>query len=188
MGQLIKEIEKRRARRALSENPVPRDVIARIMTAATYAPSCFNNQPWRFLVVDDAAQLEIIKDNLSGGNYWARKAPLIIVVLTKADLDCRLSDNRDYAFFSTGLAVQNLMLQATAEGLIAHPIAGYKPLPIKEAFGIPQEMLLITLVVVGLPGDESHLNEKHKELEHSLRDRKPEDRVIMYNGWQDSEK
>jgi nitroreductase len=182
-NEILAEIETRRARRALSEKPIPEDILARIMTAATYAPSCFNNQPWRFLVVNRERELEIVKENLSSGNYWAKKAPVIVLVLTKPDLDCRLSDSRDYAFFSTGLAVETLILQATKEGLIAHPIAGYKPLHLKEAFGVDSEMILITLVVIGYPGGEAHLNDKHRELEHSTRERKPEDQVIMYNRW-----
>jgi len=183
MNEILAQIETRRARRALSEKPIPPEILARIMTAATYAPSCFNNQPWRFLVVDRGRELEIVKNNLSRGNYWAQKAPVIVLVFTKPDLDCRLSDHRDYAFFSTGLAVESLMLQATEEGLIAHPIAGYKPLPLKEAFGVDSEMILLTLVIIGYPGDEAHLNDNHRELEHRARDRKPEDQVIMYNRW-----
>ena len=183
MSKMIPEIETRRARRALSGKPVPEEVLSRVMTAATYAPSCSNNQPWRFLVVNREKELEIAKEHLSSGNYWAKKAPVIVLVLTRPDLDCRLSDSRDYAFFSTGLAVESLMLQATREGLIAHPIAGYKPLPLKEAFGVDSDMLLLTLVIIGYPGDEAHLSDRHRELEHSARDRKPEDQVIMYNRW-----
>jgi len=70
--------------------------------------------------------------------------------------------------------------------LIAHPIAGYKPVPLKEAFGIDPQMILITLVVIGYPGEESHLSDEHRELEHSPRDRKPESQVIMYNRWEEN--
>lgn len=187
MSEILSQIVARRARRALSEEPIPEQVLARVMTAATYAPSCSNNQPWRFLVVNRERELEIVRESLSRGNYWALKAPVIVLVFTRPDLDCRLSDNRDYAFLSTGLAVESLILQATEEGLIAHPIAGYKPLPLKEAFGVGPEMVLITLVVLGYPGDEAHLNDRHREQEHSPRDRKPEDQVIMYNRWVEAE-
>ncbi|MBN1836393.1 MAG: nitroreductase family protein [Spirochaetales bacterium] len=183
MSEMVKEIELRRARRALSDKAVPQEVVERIMTAATWAPSCFNNQPWRFVVVRAKSELETVKGFLAGGNYWARKSPLIVVVLTEPELDCRLSDRRDYSFFSTGLAVENLVLQAFREGLIAHPIAGYKPEGIKEALGIPQELVLLTLVIIGYPGDEAHLNEKHLALEHSPRDRKPPEEVIRYDRW-----
>jgi nitroreductase len=183
VSEILKQIQLRRARRALSSRPIPPDMVERIMTAATWAPSCFNNQPWRFVVVQREAELETVKGFLAGGNYWAKKAPLIVLVLTEPDLDCRLSDRRDYSFFSTGLAVENLVLQAFGEGLIAHPIAGYKPTAIKEALEIPPEFVLLTLVIIGYPGEETHLNDKHKILEHSPRDRKPPAEVIQKERW-----
>lgn len=182
MKELVNEIEQRRAKRALSEEKIPGDIISRIMTAATYAPSCFNNQPWRFLVVTDEA-LKKVHDALSGANYWVKKAPLIVVVVTKPDLDCQLSDRRDYAFFDCGLATENLMLQAFKEKLYAHALAGFDPLKVKEGLQIPDEYIVIALVAVGYPGDDSFLNEKHRGLEHSPRNRKPEPDVICYNAW-----
>ena len=183
MGNLLKEIEQRRAYRAFDEKKIPADVIRRIMTAATYAPSCFNNQSWRFLVATETEALNKVRDALSGGNYWMKKAPVIAVVATKLEFGCQLDDRRDYAFLDCGLAVENLMLQSFKEGLYAHAIAGYEPIKVKQAFGIPDEFVIITLVGVGYPGDDSHLNNKHKELEHSQRTRKPETEVISYNAW-----
>jgi nitroreductase len=183
MEGLIKEISERRANRAFSENKIPEDIIQRIMTAATYAPSCFNNQAWRFLVAKDDDSLKKIHDTISGGNYWVKKAPAVVVVATQHKFACQLNDQRDYAFFDCGLAVENLLLQAVKEGLYAHPIAGYEPIKVKELFNIPMEYIIITLVALGYPGDDSHLNEKHKELEHSPRNRKPEEEVICYDKW-----
>jgi nitroreductase len=183
MTELLHEIEIRRAKRALSEEKIPKGTIQRIMTAATYAPSCFNNQPWRFVVINEEDTLKKVRTALPDANYWAKKAPLLILVVTKPDLDCQLKEGREYALFDAGLATENLVLQAVKEGLIAHPIAGFKPGKLKEEFGIPEEYSLITVVVIGFPGDESHLNEKHLELEHSERNRKPETEVIMYNTW-----
>ena len=183
MKGLINEIEQRRAKRALKEEKIPEEVVSRIMTAATYAPSCFNNQSWRFLVVTDDEALSKIHEALSKGNYWVTKAPLVVVVATKPDLDCQLSDRREYALFDCGLATENLMLQAFKEGLYAHAIAGFDPFPVKEKFHIPDEYIVITLVAVGYPGDDSFLNEKHMQLEHSRRIRNPESDVICYNTW-----
>ena len=183
MSELIPEINERRARRALSEEVIPEDVVRRIMTAATYAPSCNNNQSWRFLVVTEEQPLNRIREALAGGNYWAKKAPVMVAVATKLDLDARLSDRRDYALFDCGLATENLMLQALKEGLYAHPMAGFDPLKVKEAFQIPDEFIVITLVAVGYPGEPSHLSEKHQKQESSERVRKPESEVICYNTW-----
>lgn len=181
--KIIDEIEKRRARRALDQKELTPEVLERIMDAAVLAPSCANKQPWRFLVLSKEPELSTAKEHLSGGNYWAKKAPVIVMVLSKKDLDCQLDDQRDYAFFDTGLAVMNLMLQATKEGLIAHPIAGFEPVPLKEKFNISAEYTLITLVIIGYPGDDAYLNDKHREQEHAGRNRKPMEAVVKYNRW-----
>ena len=183
MGQLLAEIEKRRAYRAFSEKIISEDIICRIMTAATYAPSCFNNQSWRFVVAMNEKALEKIRDSLTKGNYWMKKAPVIVLVATKIDFGCQLNDRRDYSLFDCGLAVENLMLQSFKEGLYAHAIAGYDPGKLKQSFNIPEEFIVITLVGIGYPGDSGHLNEKHMELEKSKRKRKPESEVISYNSW-----
>lgn len=183
MSELLKEIETRRANRALSEKTIPPDTLSRIMTAATYAPSCFNNQSWRFLVLTEAAALTKVREALSDGNYWAKKAPVMVVVATKIKFGCRLSDGRDYALFDCGLATQNLQLQAVKEGIYAHPMAGFDPLVVKKNFAIPDDFTVVTLVALGFPGSDAHLSEKHLAVEKSLRTRKPEQEVIGYNDW-----
>jgi nitroreductase len=183
MKELIHEINIRRAKRALSDKKIPDEIIHRLMNAATFAPSCFNNQSWRFLVVTDDESLNKIHDALSKGNYWVKKAPAVVVVATKLEFGCQLSDRRDYALFDCGLATENLMLQGFKEGLYAHAIAGFDPFKIKAAFHIPDEYIVITLVAVGYPGDDGSLSDKHRELEHSPRDRRSQSEVICYNSW-----
>ena len=183
MDGFIAEIDKRRAYRAMSEKPIADDVIGRIMTAATYAPSAFNSQPWRFMVVRSPEKLAHLHAALSGGNYWAKKAPVLVVVATKLSLDAQLNDGRDYALFASGLATENLLLQSFKEGLYAHPMAGFDPLAVKSAFDIPDDYIVITLVAIGYPGGEEGLSEKHVEAESSPRTRKPETEVIAYDVW-----
>ena len=183
MKDLIQEIEIRRAKRALSDQKIPPDIIRRVLSAATFAPSCFNNQSWRFLVVTEDEALKKVHDALSGGNYWVKTAPAVVVVATKLEFGCRLNDRRDYALFDCGLATENLMLQSFKEGLFAHALAGFDPIKIKTAFQIPEAYIVITLVALGYPGDETGLNEKHRQLENSPRNRKSESEVICYNTW-----
>lgn len=183
MKGLLEVIEKRRARRALSDKPIPEDIVKRLMTAATYAPSCSNKQPWRFVAVTGEGPREKVRDALLGGNYWARKAPLFVLAATKPELDCQLEDRRDYAFFDVGQAIMSLQYQAIHEGLYAHPIAGFKDVQLKEAFGIPDEYVLLGLVVIGYPGDDADLNDKHKESERSERSRKDQSEVVSFDSW-----
>ena len=183
MKGLLKEIEERRANRAIREDKLEDDTINRLMTAATYAPSCFNIQPWRFMVVTEKESLGKVHNSLTGGNYWAQKAPLIVVVATKTSFDAKLSDNREYALYGCGLAAENLILQAIKEGLYAHPMAGFDPLVIKEAFEIPEDYIVINLIAVGYPGSLEGLSEKHIAAEGSERKRKPQEEVICQNSW-----
>jgi nitroreductase len=183
MTELLKEIDERRANRAMSESPIPADALARIMAAATYAPSCFNNQPWRFVVINAPETLAKARSALTDGNYWAKKAPALVVVATRSGLDCQLSDGRDYAFFDCGLATENLLLQAVKEGLYAHPMAGFDPPLVKTAIGIPDDYTVITLVALGSPGSDAHLSKKHLQGEKMARTRKPDAEVISYNAW-----
>jgi nitroreductase len=88
--ELVNEIEQRRAKRALNEENISEEIIDRIMKAATFAPSCFNNQSWRFLVATDDDALKKVHEALSGANYWFKKAPLAVMRSLIADLPLRI--------------------------------------------------------------------------------------------------
>lgn len=183
MPEIIQEIQDRRARRGYKDSPVDKETVERIFTAATMAPSCSNKQPWRFLVCHSDDALAKAREALNGGNYWALVAPVLVVVTTRDDLDCRLDDDRNYAQFDTGMAVMGLLLQATREGLYAHPMAGFDPAKIRDAFGIEPETRVVTVIALGHPGDGSNLNEKHAESERSRRERLPLDQVVRWDDW-----
>lgn len=183
MAEILTEIQERRARRGYSERQIDTEVMQRILTAATYAPSCSNKQPWRFLVCSDEPALEKARAALNGGNYWAKRAPVLLVITTRDELDCRLNDDRNYAQFDTGMATMNLMLQATREGLYAHPMAGWDPGVLREQFSIEPETRVIAMLALGYPGSTDHLNEKHLESESSERTRKPLSEVVQWNSW-----
>jgi len=178
---VLASIDRRRARRAISAEPLDRNTVETLFRAAHLAPSCANNQPWRFVAVDDPTPLTSIKEHLTSGNYWADPAPLIVGVASRADLDCEVPDGRTYHLFGCGLAVMNLMLQATHLGLIAHPIAGFKQKAIKAILELPSDFTLIALVIVGRPGDPSMLSTKHRAEESASRERKPLEHVVSWN-------
>ncbi|MHC1708890.1 MAG: nitroreductase family protein [Methanomassiliicoccales archaeon] len=179
-------VEKRRAVRALDEKPVSDGLISELIGTMRLSPSCNNNQPWRVIVAKDQASLEAVKTSLTKGNVWATKAPLILVVCARIDDDCKLADRRDYYLFSTGLAVGEMLLRATELGLIAHPIAGFDALAIKEKLGIPADHVLITLVICGYPGsDVSLLSEKQLLAEVERPPRKPVGENFFDGRWGD---
>jgi nitroreductase len=170
----------------LSEKEIPKETLSRLAQAAVLAPSCANSQPWRVVLVSDPARLGELKKALTPGNYWAQKAPAIAAFVSSPEWDARLDHGRDYAFFDLGMAAMNFQLQAIEEGLIVHPIAGFDPAVAKQALNIPANAVLMTLVILGHPGDASHLNERHLESEKSERSRKPMEDVLAFDAWNEN--
>ena len=84
---------------------------------------------------------------MSKTNAWIQTASLIIAVFSRPEDDCRIR-GREYYLFDTGMATAFILLRATELGLVAHPIAGYDEKQVKNILDIPEEMKLITLVVV----------------------------------------
>ncbi len=141
-------INTRRAYRSLESINISDELIKELAISAQLAPSCFNNQPWRFVFVYTPEMLQALQPALSKTNAWVQAASLIIAVLSRPEDDCRIK-GREYYLFDTGMATAFLILRATELGLVAHPIAGYDEKQTKKILDIPEKMRLITLVVVG---------------------------------------
>jgi nitroreductase len=103
---------------------------------------------------------------------------------TKPSLDVRLDAGRDYAYFDLGMAALALMLQATREGLYAHPIAGYTPSKVAKAAGLPEDFVPLNLIIIGKPGDDALLNEGQRLREHGPRQRKGLEEVVFIDSWE----
>jgi len=179
---ILPELSARRAFRSIAPDPLPEEQVARLLEAATLAPSCFNNQPWRMIAVSGEA-LPSLREALSEGNRWATRAPLIVVFATKPSLDCRQDAGRDYAYFDLGQSAMALQLQAVREGLYAHPVAGYSAARAAKAISLPEDFVVLTLVIVGKPGDSSLLAEWQLERERGARQRKGIAEVVFRERW-----
>ncbi len=165
-------IESRRAYRSLEKIDITDGLIKALASSASLSPSCFNNQPWRFVFVYEEAILDQLKNALPKGNDWARNASMMIAVLSKQSDDCVL-DDRKYYLLDTGMATAFLILKSTELGYVAHPIAGYNPEIVKEAICSPDDMEIITIIVFGKHKKEADaiLSEKqiHDEAERPMR-------------------
>ncbi|MBU0761892.1 MAG: nitroreductase family protein [Candidatus Altiarchaeota archaeon] len=141
-------IQKRRAYRVFENEKVTDDAVKMLATAVSLAPSCFNNQPWRLVFVRDKKTLRKLHEALSEGNGWAKEAPMIVAVFSKQEDDCNIGE-RHYHQFDSGIAVGQMILQATELGLVAHPIAGYNPERARDILKIPGGYNIIALIIVG---------------------------------------
>jgi len=184
----VKEaIEKRRAYRSLEEVKITEELIHDLAKHAILAPSCFNNQPIRYVFVYNKEKLKEMHEALSKGNEWAFAASLIIAVFGKKDTDCIIAD-REYYLFDIGLSTAFLILRATELGLVAHPIAGFKGKKTKEILGIPDDMTVITLVIVGKHSDTISpvLSEKQVEWEKTRPERLPFEQFTYLNSYKET--
>lgn len=175
-------IAKRRSGRVIDpDRSVEEEKVLSLLEAARWAPSCSNNQPWRF-IVSRGSSLDAVRDCLSRGNSWARRAPLIFTIASKPDLDCQIKE-RDYYPLGIGLALENLLLQGIHLDLVVHPIAGFSEKKIKETLQIPEEYRIHALVIVGYPGSAEGLEEEVLEKERTPRERKPMEEIVFWEEW-----
>lgn len=123
---------------------------------------------------------------LSRGNEWARYASMIIAVFSRRDYSCRIK-GRIYYLFDVGLATGFLILRATELGLVAHPIAGYDEDKVKEVLDIPEDMKVITLVIVGKHSETISpvLSPKQVEDEKTRPERLPLEKFVYLNGFKE---
>lgn len=178
--ELAPIIDVRRSFRALNDRPIAEEDLRTLVEAAHFAPSCRNHQPWR-MIVATGKKLEALKKTLPKGNSWALASPAIVAFAAAPEDDCQSGDGREYFLFDTGLAAENLMLQATQLGLTAHPIAGYSPEKVKKVFSIPERFTVVVLIVLGYPGDTDQLEDWAKEAELGPRQRRPLEEVVGWN-------
>ena len=179
----VKEaIQKRRAYRSLAPLKIKKEFINDLAECAQITASCSNNQPWQYVFVYESEMLEKMYETLSSGNEWAHKASMIIVVLGKKDDDCVIYD-RIYYLFDIGLATEAMILRATELGYVAHPIAGYSPKKTRAVLGIPDDVDVIALVIVGKHSDKINpiMSKKQIKNERKRPQRKPISDFIYHN-------
>lgn len=165
-------ISARRSRRAFSDRPVEAEKIERMIEAARWSPSCGNRQPWRFIVVGKgAAERPALEEALDAGNAWARKAPVLIACGARK-ADANIVESREYYLYDTGLATMSLLYRGVDQGLLVHPMAGWKEAPLAAALSLPDDFRLIAVVAVGYPGRPEELDEETRKKDDKPRARK----------------
>ena len=168
-------LQRRWSPRAFSEQPVSPEQVRSLLEAARWAPSSNNEQPWHFLIAmkRDQTDYEQLLSCLKPTNQmWARLAPVLAMSIAKLVFTDGGERNR-HALHDVGLAVENLVVQATAIGLIVHQMAGIYPDKVQELYRIPGDYEVVAAIAIGYPGDPAILPEKFRQRESATRVRKP---------------
>jgi len=171
--------------RAFSEQPVGPDIVLTLLEAARWAPSSSNEQPWRFVAATRKEPVEfdrLLACLLEGNRKWAYRAPVLILSVARMDFEEDGRPNR-HAFHDVGLATENLLLQATALGLVAHPMAGFEIEKARADLKIPSGYEPVAMIAVGYPGELSVLPDYLQQREIKPRERKPLTDIAFSGQW-----
>jgi nitroreductase len=137
--------------RTFSARPVEPEKLAQLFEAARWAPSCYNAQPWNFIVAtrEDAEGYNRLLSTLVDANrQWAAQAPVLILAVAKLDFNHVARPNR-HALYDLGQAVANLTLEATALDLQIHQMGGFDPNAARELFAIPAGYDPVAVLALG---------------------------------------
>jgi nitroreductase len=171
--------------RAFSEQSVALADLELLLEAARWAPSCANEQPWRFIVArkEDAAAFAKIFSVLDEGNQvWTKHAPVLMLAVAKKTFGETSTPNR-WGTQDVGLALGSLITQASASGIFVHPMAGFDPDKARTVFHIPDDFEPMTAVAIGYLGDPNSLPEKLRQRELARRTRKPLSEIAFGAEW-----
>ncbi len=167
MEHLIDAIENRWSPRAFDSREVELNKLEKIFEAARRSPSSNNEQPWKFIISTKSNSLGYSKlfDSLNEFNQkWAVHAPVVGVVIGQEHFTKNGTFNPHHEY-DAGQAMAFLSLQATAEGLFVHQMAGFFPEKIKTSFHIPAGFKVVTMFVLGYLGSPEILSEDYKKNE-----------------------
>ncbi len=171
--------------RAFAERSVETEKIERLLEAARWASSCFNEQPWVFLIATNdqpAAHNSLLSCLVEGNQVWAKRAPLLMITVAKLHFDHNGHTNR-HAIHDVGLAVGNLVVQATTMDLVIHQMAGILPEQIRESYSLLLGYEPVTALAIGYPGDLTTLPEEFREREQASRSRKTLQEFVFSKTW-----
>ncbi len=161
--------------RAFDERLVDVSLLQSLFEAARWAPSSNNEQPWRFIMASKDHQTDwnrLFECLAEGNRRWALRAPVLVLSVASLYFEDDGELNR-HAFHDTGLATENFVLQATAQGLVAHQMAGFDVEKARADLQIPTGYEPVAMIAVGYPGDPALLPERLRERERRPRIRRP---------------
>lgn len=178
-------IAERWSPRAFADRALDDATLGSLLEAARWAPSCFNEQPWRFLVAtrDDAEGFERLGSCLVEANGWAKSASVLMLSVARTTFERNDKENR-HAWHDVGLAAENLVLQAQALGLATHQMAGFDAARAREVLGIPDGFEPVAMIAVGYRAEPESLPAKLAEREVAPRERRPLGAIAFGAGWE----
>ena len=172
---------------SFDSGPVPDADLESLFEAARWAPSAYNEQPWRYIVARraDPEHFEKVLSCLVDGNrIWAAFAPVLALGVASRRFSRNGRENGT-ALHDLGLASANLLVEATSRGLFVHQMSGIHPDRARELFGIPDGFDAITGMAVGRLGHQGGLPADVASRDLEPRTRNPLASFVFGANWEE---
>jgi nitroreductase len=167
-------IQSRWSPRSFTDQDVSDQDLKTLFTAASWAASSGNEQPWRFLVgrKGDATYEKIFNSLAEGNQLWVEGVPVLYASFGKKTFSGNGKPN-GWLLHDTGAASATLALQAAAMGLQVHGMAGFDKETLRAFFGVPSDFEPGAVWALGYAGPPEGAPEKYRDAEKAPRTRKP---------------
>ena len=178
-------VARRWSPRVFADRPVPSAALHSVLEAARWAPSCFNEQPWRLIVAtrDNGQDYQRLLACLVPFNQdWAKSAPVLMITVAAMAFEKNGEANR-HAYHDVGLASAQLAMQATGLGLAAHFMAGFDADAVRATYAVPEGFEPVAAVALGYAEDPDALTDEQRAAEYGPRERKPLAAVVIGPHW-----
>ncbi|MEI8363553.1 MAG: nitroreductase family protein [Betaproteobacteria bacterium] len=157
-----------------------------LLEAARWAPSCFGDQPWRFIVWNKNVNVKAWQqafDCLAASNQtWVKDAPILLLVCADSLFNHNQQPNR-WAQYDTGAAAENVCLQASSMGLMAHQMGGFNTDSARHTFAIPAQFTPMAMLSIGYAADIASLDGELLARETAARARRPLNELCFAGSW-----
>lgn len=148
--------------------PVSQQDLRAIVEAGRWAPSCFNDQPWRYLICDKTSNRPAWDKAFAaigeGNQPWCQHAPVLVVVCHDTHFVHNDKPNQ-HAAYDAGAASMSMCVQATALGLMTHQMAGFSADKARELFAIPERYKPLVMMTIGYQVAEAQVPAEFKARE-----------------------
>jgi nitroreductase len=147
--EVYEAVQKRRSVRAYEPTPIPKETLDKVLDAARISPSANNRQPWHFILVTDPEKKKVLSKGLFA--KFVHEAPTVIVACG----DEKASPK--WYTVDTAIALQNLVLVATGEGLGTCWVGSFDEGDVKKLLDIPEHLRVVALLPIGYPREKMDL-------------------------------
>jgi nitroreductase len=148
---ILDVIKERRSVRRYKDDPIPEDILLRVLDAARFSPSGKNLQPWKFILVQDGTIKRRLADACAGQKFIA-EAPVVVVACGFPD-KCysRMGNYMKSWAVDVAIALEHLILQAREDGLGTCWIGAFEERDVKSLLAVPEEVRVLALTPLGYP-------------------------------------